>query len=355
MSSESSQHQHLAAILPSRGGTLKITHRPTPTPGPNELLIEVKSIALNPIDRYQREYGFPPLNYPKYPVILGSDIAGVVISVGASVSADAPKPGTHVAAFATSFFEQGDLDYGAFQTRVLVRAEHVVPLPQGLGFNEASLLPMAVQTVWSGLYNIGLTRDTKYTAADKNGILIWGAAGSVGSVAVQIAKSMGFIVYATASKKHDDYLKGLGASKVFDYNDKNVVANIVEAAKQDGVKVQIAFLATGQLNLCMQALKALKGEGISKIVSAPFSFNLFWWRLFPWRDLQVQFLVTPTDKEERLELFRFVFGVWLKEKLENGEFVPSPQPRVIGGGLQALQKAFDELKKGVSGVKLVLE
>jgi D-arabinose 1-dehydrogenase-like Zn-dependent alcohol dehydrogenase len=82
--------QHLAAISPSKGSTLEVTNRPTPTPGPNKLLIEVKSIALNPIDFYQRDYGFPPITH--YPAVLGSDIACTVISAGSSVASDAPNP-----------------------------------------------------------------------------------------------------------------------------------------------------------------------------------------------------------------------------------------------------------------------
>jgi hypothetical protein len=76
----SSQHQ--AAILPSKGHALEIGLRPTPTPGPDDLLIEVKSIALNPIDHYMRDMGFVIASYP---AIVGSDIAGVVLSAGSAV------------------------------------------------------------------------------------------------------------------------------------------------------------------------------------------------------------------------------------------------------------------------------
>jgi hypothetical protein len=71
---------HLTAISRAKGTSFELTHHPTPTLGPNDLLIEVKSIALNPIDHYQRDYGFPPITY--YPAVLGSDISGIVISIG---------------------------------------------------------------------------------------------------------------------------------------------------------------------------------------------------------------------------------------------------------------------------------
>jgi NADPH:quinone reductase-like Zn-dependent oxidoreductase len=340
--------QHLAAILPSKGSALEVTYRPTPNPGPNELLIEAKSIALNPVDWYRRESGFAILSYP---AVLGSDVAGTVVSTGSSTPSDAPKPGTRVAASAPCFFMKGVPDYGAFQTRVLVPAENAVPLPQGMGFNEASLLPMAVVTAWAGLYTIGVPRDMAYKAADRNGMLVWGGASSVGSAAVQVAKLMGFSVYTTASEKHHEYLKSLGASKVFDYRSKDVVRSIVKAAKEDGLTIQMGYDAVGQLKLCMEILKELKGEGMAKLASAP--------RLpedLPQVDgVEVKFVQQPQGEKERMEFFHFVFGVWLKEKLETGEFVPSPKIRVIEGGLESVQKGLDEWRKGVSGVKVVLE
>lgn len=345
---ETKQGQHLAAILPSKGSALEVVHRSTPTPAANELLIEVKSVALNPVDHYQRDYGF---FIKDYPAVIGSDVAGIVISAGSDVSADAPKPGTHVAAFATAFYAQGAPDYGALQRRVVVPAENVVPLPQGLSFNEASLLPMSVATTWAGWYVVGLPRDTAYTAADKKGLLVWGGASSVGSGAVQSAKLMGFHVYATASEKHHEYLKSLGAFRVFDYKKENVVESIVKAAKEDGITIQTGFDAVGQLRSCLDVLKEFKGEGTSRLAHAPrLDENA------PKEDgVQVTFVAPSDDVKERTEHFHFVFRVWLKEKLEKGEFVPSPKVQVVEGGLESANKALDQLKGGVSGVKLVLE
>jgi NADPH:quinone reductase-like Zn-dependent oxidoreductase len=340
--------QHLAAILNANGGPLEIIHRQTPTPGPYDLLIEVKSVALNPVDYSQRDFGRPPVSYP---AVLGSDVAGTVISAGSAVVSDAPQPGTRVAAFATSFYTGGP-DYGALQARVLVPAGSAVSLPSGMSFNEASLLPMAVVTAWSGLYTIGLARDTAYTAADKKGMLVWGAASSIGSAAVQIAHLMGFRVYGTASEKHHEYLKGLGASRMFDYNRKDVEKSIISAAKEDGVSLHTCFDAIADtLEPCLEVLKESKGSGTAKLAYArplaPDSPQA--------EGVEVKFISSPSDEAERTEFFHFVCNVWLKEKLEKGQFVPSPKIEVVPGGLQSANKALDQLKKGVSGTKLVLE
>jgi NADPH:quinone reductase-like Zn-dependent oxidoreductase len=339
---------HLAALLPQKSSPLTLTTRRTPSPGPNELLIKVHSIALNPVDHFQRDHGFA---ISSYPAVIGSDIAGTVVSTGPSVPPDTPTPGTRVSAFAPSIPTQGAPDYGGFQTHVLVPASNVVAIPEEMSFNEASLLPMAAVTAWSGWYAIGLDRRTSFSVEDKKGLLVWGGASSVGSATIQVAKSMGFHVYTTASAKHHTYLKTLGATRVFEYKDDDVVAQIVTAAKDDGVTIQIAYDAVGQLKACLDVLKELKDDGVCKVAStAPLSKDS------PAEDgVEVRFVAPPRDEKERTEHFHFVFTVWLKEKLGTKEFVPSPKIHLVNGGLEAVNGALDELKKGVSGEKLVLE
>lgn len=343
-----SKQQHQAAVLTAVGTNLTLVERPTPTPGPDELLIQVKSVALNPIDWKQRETAFAIATWP---AVVGSDVAGTVISAGSSVPEDAPKPGARVTAFAPFFFTRGAPDYGAFQERVLVPATNAVEIPDKLSFNEASILPLAVLTAWTGWYSIGLPLNTSYKESDKKGVLVWGAASSVGSTTVQTAKSMGFKVYATASEKHHEYIKSLGASRVFDYKTKNVVDNIVEAVKADGVTVEIGYDAVGALESSQAVLKRLNPTKIVRLASAvpltPESPTT--------EGVETKFVMSPLDPRERQEQIHWVFGVWLKKRLETGEFVPSPHIRVIEGGLTSVNKGLDELKKGVSGTKLVLE
>ncbi|KAF2491522.1 zinc-binding oxidoreductase-like protein CipB [Lophium mytilinum] len=343
--------QHLAAMLLSKGGPLTLCHRPTPTPGPNELLIAVHAVAFNPVDGYQRNFG---LFISSYPAILGSDVAGVVLSAGSAVAASAPPPGTRVTAFAAAFFEQGNPDYGALQTRVIVPVENVAPIPDAVSFQDAAMLPMAVSTAWAGWYTIGLPRDTKYTAADKKGVLVWGGAGSVGSVAVQIAARLfGFVVYATASEKNHAYVKSLGASRVFDYKNAGVVEEIVKAAKEDGLSIDVAYHATPQnFKETLDVVKTLKFVETGKVaMAAPMDENSP-----KVEGVEAKFVLNPEGLEARKEQFRFVYNDWLKEKLVSGDLVPSPKARVVEGGLGSANKALDELMKGgISSEKLLVE
>ncbi|KAL8700332.1 MAG: hypothetical protein Q9201_005502 [Fulgogasparrea decipioides] len=338
--------QHAAAILEAKGSPLSVVSRPTPNPRPNEVLVKVQSIALNPIDYHMRDSGFV---IDSYPAVVGSDVGGTIVSTGSSVSL---KTGTRVAAFAPTFFVRGAPDYGAFQAKALIPAANVTPLPDNVSFNEASLLGMSVVTAWSGWSTLGLPlRDTVYTAADKKGMLVWSGASSIGSAAVQIAKSLGFTVYATASEKHHDYIKTWGAKEVFNYKDEAVVEKILGAAKNDGVSVEFAFDAAGQVRSCLDVLKEFKHAGKPQLATAiPISDQT------PKEDgVGVKFVAAPADEKERTAFFDFVMKNWLKEKLEMGEYKPSPGIRVVGKGLEDLNKGLDELKAGVSGVKLVLE
>ncbi|TGO68745.1 hypothetical protein BOTNAR_0020g00160 [Botryotinia narcissicola] len=348
MSSITTNPQHLAAIIPEKGGPFELVHRPTPIPGPKELLIEVHSIACNPIDHYMRDDGFSCATYPAIP---GSDISGIVVSAGQSVSAAAPKAGTRVTAFAPAFFTKGDPDHGAFQKKVLVPASSVCPLPDAISFNEGAIIPMAVQTAMAAWYSVGLARDTKFTPSDKKGALVWGGSSSVGGSGVQQAANMGYVVYATASPHNHEYVKKLGASKVFDYKDTAVVENIVKSAKEDGIIIDLAYDAAGALQPILDILKATKGDNVANLASA-----------IPLRPqpptvegINIKFVAAPTDDAERVEWSQWLYWTWLKEKLQTGEFVPSPSIKVIDGGLESANKALDELKGGVSSVKLVLE
>ncbi|KAI4187867.1 MAG: hypothetical protein L6R41_002529 [Letrouitia leprolyta] len=338
---------HPAVILESKGSPLTIGNRPTPNPGPNDVLIEVKSIALNPIDNLMREAG---LFIDSYPTVIGSDISGIIITTGSS--ATKYKPGTRVTAFAPTFFSHGAADNGAFQAKTLVPEALVSPLPESLTFNEGAILPMSVITAWSGLYTAGLPlREPIYTAQDKKGILVWGGASSIGSGTVQIAKMLGFTVYATASAKHHSYIRSLGAKHVFDYKDNDVVEKLVKAIKDDGNTVQVAFDAAGQVRPCMDVLKEFKSGAPSQVATAvPMHSG-------PPQEqgVEAKFILAPTEKEEQSKFFAFVFNEWLNGKLQKGEFKPSPGIELVDGGLEGLSKGLDVLKAGLSAKKVVLE
>lgn len=340
--------KHQAAIIPQKGGPLSVVERPTPTPGPKELLIEVHALALNPVDFYQRDLG---LFIQDYPAITGSDVSGIVIKTGSDVHADTPKPGSRVTAFASSFFHKGRPEYGAYQRYVLVNENNVSILPASYTFVEGAVFPMAAMTTWNGWLWAGIPRVVD-SMPERQGVLVWGASSSMGCFAVQEGKLMGFAVYATASPKHHAYLKSLGAARVFDYTAEDVVSQIVDAAREDGLSIRVGFHATGSQQLSVDVMGQLRGEaGSVKLAIAP---RLDTDVKVP-DGVETAFVQPPLDPEERKERCRWIFGEWLQGKLAAKQLVASPQIKVVDGGLQSANKALDELKAGVSGLKLVLE
>lgn len=340
--------EHEAAILPQQGGPLALGKRSTPTPGPNDVLLEVKAVALNPCDHYQRDYGMPPV--PIYPAIIGSDTAGIVVKLGSNVT-NVPGPGSRVIAFASSFYQNGSPDHGAFQKYTLAQSEAVIPLPENLSFEEGAVFPLAVLTALTAWTTIGIPLNTKYTSADKQAVLIWGASSSVGTFAVQSAKTLGFTVYATASLKHHDLIKKLGAHAVFDYKASDIVSQIVSAVKKDGVKLHTAHcVVDGALQPTLDILKETKGDAQAKVAHSP---------LLPeghptLNNTQITFNFPSMEETTRSKHIKDVFHGWLKTGLQSGEVVPSPTIQIEGGGLGGVHAALDKLKDGVSGTKIVL-
>ncbi|KAL4951145.1 chaperonin 10-like protein [Aspergillus filifer] len=338
---------HRAALVTRETGPMTIETRPTSTPGPTELLIKIQAIALNPVDYYQRDHGFPPIR--QYPTVLGSDVAGTVVAAGRNVPSDAPTVGARVTALASGFYKANLPEYGAFQEYVLVPAECAAVIPDTVRSEEGAVLPLALFTAWNGWYGAGLDVKTKVT--QKEAVLVWGGSSSIGSLAVQSAKSMGFAVYTTASPKHHDYLKELGADKVFDYRAEDVIVKIIEAVKIEDLKMNLAYGAVPDSLVPLQSiLKEVRGTEPAKIAYAPILPN----DAPKVEGIEAKFVFPPTEPEPLRERFAQIFGGWLESKLAAGEVVPSPRVRVVEGGLEGLNRALDVLSEGVSGTKIVV-
>ena len=172
--------KHLAAVITHKGGPLTVVERPTPTPGPKQILVEVRAFAINPVDYLQRETG---MYVESYPAICGSDVAGIVVQRGTDVRPDAPATGARVVAFATACYSMGNPDYGAFQEYVLVSEDHIAILPDSFTFVEGSVFPMAAWTTWNGWLWAGIPRVMESYPVNE-GLLIWGASSSMGTLAV---------------------------------------------------------------------------------------------------------------------------------------------------------------------------
>ncbi|KAK3186831.1 hypothetical protein K4F52_004275 [Lecanicillium sp. MT-2017a] len=340
--------KHQAAILTAIGSPLTVVERDTPEPGHGEVLVEARAVAFNPVDWYQRDHGTPPV--PLLPAVLASDVAGVVAKVGPGLST-APAVGSRVIALASAYYHAVLADYGAAQKYVLTRAERITPLPDTMSFEQGAVLPLATLTALSAYTTLDIPLRTKHSPEDRQSFLVWGGSSSVGSMAVQSARAMGYVVYATAGAKNLDYVASLGAAAVFDHKDPDVVSQIVSRAKQDGTELRTAHVAVpNALQPTLDVIRQTKGDKTAKVAHAP---------LLP-ADVQapdgveVKFTFPPTDPDEKKRHMRECFGVWLDASLRAGDVVPSPKVEVVPGGLGGVNEALDRLRSGVSATKLVI-
>lgn len=189
----------------------------------------------------------------------------------------------------------------------------------------------------------------------QNGIfLVHGASTSVGSAAVQIAKILGFEVYATAGEKNQEYVKQLGASEVWDHRDAALVEKIVHAAAGRGIKYGFAAASSGGASQVVA--KALSGANTGNALKAQLCVTT------PWDETVAvpQGMEITQTKASAAIIENNEFGVWLfetflKENLENGEYVPSPKIELVTGGLETgVSSALDRYANGVSATKIVV-
>lgn len=188
-----------------------------PVAGPGEVLVRTRAAGVNPVDWKIRK-GLLKGAAPTPPFTLGCDVAGEVVAVGDGVG-DAPG-GLAVGDSVFAFVPLQRL--GAFAEFVAVPAAAAARAPTTIDSVHAAAVPVAALTAWQALFD---------TAGLEKGqsVLIHGAAGGVGHVAVQLAKWKGAKVIATASKENTEFVKSLGADEVIDYQGQrfeDVVAGV---------------------------------------------------------------------------------------------------------------------------------
>jgi NADPH:quinone reductase-like Zn-dependent oxidoreductase len=189
-----------AVRLLEYGGQLVFNDVPTPTIARDELLLKIKSTAVNHLDLVKasgRARQVLPIDLPWIP---GHEFSGVVEQIGSDVAAYAPGD---------AVFGANGVG-GAYAEYLAIKPAAIAKKPPNLSFEEAASVPVASQTAWQGIFTRGHLEKGQT-------ILIHGGAGAVGAYAVQLASHAGATVIATASGDDEAYLNSLGASRVIDY------------------------------------------------------------------------------------------------------------------------------------------
>src|SRR2546430_1110301 len=177
-----------AVRLLESGGQLVFKDLPTPTIARDEILVKIKSTAVNHLDLVEASGTARQILPIDLPWIPGHEFSGVVEQIGSDVAAYAPGD----AVFGTS-------GMGAYAEFLAVKPALIARKPSNLSFDEAASVPVASQTAWQGIFTHGHLEKGQT-------ILIHGGAGAVGAYAVQLASQAGATVIATASGDDEAYL-----------------------------------------------------------------------------------------------------------------------------------------------------
>ncbi|MGO4957547.1 NADP-dependent oxidoreductase [Luteococcus sp. Sow4_B9] len=173
-----------------------------PELGPHDVLVDVRASSVNPVDLLIARGDFKRVFPAMTPLVLGHDVAGVVLATGARVGQW--KVGDEVMA------RPGGHSTGTFAERALVREEDIAAKPGNVGFAAAASLPLVAETAWQAF-----TEVTSVGPGTK--VLVHGAAGGLGSVAAQLAVHLGAEVTATCSGRDVDLVRDYGVARVIDY------------------------------------------------------------------------------------------------------------------------------------------
>ena len=201
---------------------IKYEDAPDPTPQPGRAIVRVHACALNHLDLWQRR-GLERIRIP-FPHISGADVAGVIVDAGGGDV----RPGTRVMLqpgiscgscsacreaadnYCSNYDVLGYRSDGGYAELVSIPIENLIPIPDHVGFVEASAFPLTFLTAWHMLVTRGRIR-----AADV--VLVLAGGSGVGLAAIQIARLHGARVFATSAPGKADRTRSVGADEVFDH------------------------------------------------------------------------------------------------------------------------------------------
>ena len=367
-----------AAWLDAPYADLTVRESPVPVAGPTQLLVRARAVAVNPLDAVIQSNGRMMYRWLDSPAVLGEDMAGEVVAVGAAVTRFAK--GDRVVGYALGVEKGRDhIGEGAFQHHLLLEEALTAPVPEGEAFEDVVALPLAVSTAAVALFqrdHLALAHPaTGADVAPARGetVVVWGGATSVGLNAVQLAVAAGYRVVTTASPANHALLGELGAAEAIDYRDPDVVAKVVEAVGGQPVAGVLA-IATGSAEPCVSIAAATGAKRVA-LTSPSVSFY-DQPRRAGFSRRRVGMIARLVAGNVALQLrclrhgirARFVWGstlvdnevgrmLWtdhLPAALAEGRHRVLPRAEVVGTGLPSIQPALDRLRGGVSAAKLVV-
>jgi len=251
-----------ALIVDAPDAPFRLEERLRPTPGPGEVLVRIEASGVNPLDTKIRAGAAAHARHP-LPAVLGLDLAGLVEEVGAGVTGFRAGDAVYGMTGGVGGVQGSLAEYAAVDARLLARK------PANLSMREAAALPLIVITAWEGLVDRAGVRKGQ-------AVLVQGAAGGVGHVAVQIARAFGARVYGTYRGPREAMVRDLGAIPI-DTDASSVAAYVDEHGDGQGFDLVYDTAGGPMLDASFEAVRRF-GHVVSCLgwgthALAPLSFK----------------------------------------------------------------------------------
>ncbi|KAF8216944.1 chaperonin 10-like protein [Mycena galopus ATCC 62051] len=253
-----STHTAIAALTKGQFGAIQVK---TPNPGASQILLKVAYASMIAFDTYITDLGYGVAG--QYPIIFGLNAAGTVAKVGEGSSLTV---GDRVMGFSPHIFSREELE-GTMQ-EFLVLTDHLcAKVPDNLALDAAATVPDNLVTAFYTLFDqLSLPIPSSFPATSPPpnhdiAILIYGAGSTTGQYAIQLLHAAGYTnIVATASAKHHQFLRSLGATHVLDYASPTLVADIARTVGGDG-KVALAVDSISADSTIAQISQVLRPGG----------------------------------------------------------------------------------------------
>lgn len=362
-----------AVWLQEVGSRLEVGPAPVTAPRADEIVVANRAVAVNPVDRVLQGIGSTIFRWIDSPFVLGSDLAGEVVAVGSAVTRFAV--GDRVLGHAVGADKARNTSAeGAFQERTVVLERLACPLPDGLSYEEAAVLPLALSTAACGLFqrdHLALAHPSAHPEPTGRTVLVWGGSTSVGANAIQLAVAAGYDVVTTASARNAATVTALGASRVVDHHRPDAVREMVSTLRGATMAGALA-IGPGSARACADVVRTRQGRRFVSVVTPPGAFEtLPVGRLGLARSLshavaataylaartRFQGVATASVFGSSLlgdEVAEAIYRDFLPDALAEGRYTTAPPPLVVGTGLERVQEALDTQRRGVSARKVVV-
>ncbi|KAF5137961.1 Trans-enoyl reductase ccsC [Metarhizium anisopliae] len=344
------------AIVEGDDHRLRIEHNaPLLSLQPDEVLVHVMAVAINPCDYKMHE------RFPCPGAVDGCDFAGVIVALGSDVTKWSIGDRVCGAVHGSNPLRP---ESGAFADYIPCESEFTLKIPADMSFEEAAALGgTGLATLGMALFKeLALPGTLEEPATKPRTVLVHGGSSSVGTMAMQLNgdQRTGHIPIATCSPKNFALAKRFGAAEVFDYNSPDCAQNIKAYTKNTLAYVLDPFTDAKSIALCFAAMGRAGGRYACLEMYPDYVLER--------KSIKVGFIMGPSLLGHRLALSygyerdedpeMRAFGVqWyrsVQKMLDQGKLRPHPL-RILGNSFEAVLEGVDMLKrKAVSGEKLVV-